>query len=78
MAVKKQTFMNGVLVVMFSQILIKIFGFVYRIILTNIPSFSDEGNSYYGSAYQVYTLILAIATMGIPILYQNWYPRKWL
>ena len=66
MAVKKQTFMNGVLVVMFSQILIKIFGFVYRIILTNIPSFSDEGNSYYGSAYQVYTLILAIATMGIP------------
>ena len=66
MAIKKQTFMNGVLVIMFSQILIKVFGFVYRIILTNFPQFSDEGNSYYGSGYQVYTFILAIATMGIP------------
>lgn len=51
---------------MFSQILIKVFGFIYRIVLTNFPQFADEGNSYYGSGYQVYTLILAIATMGIP------------
>lgn len=58
--------MNGVLVIMFSQILIKVFGFIYRIILTNFPQFADEGNSYYGSGYQVYTFILAIATMGIP------------
>lgn len=49
-----------------SQILIKILGFIYRIIQTNIPQFSDVGNSYYGSGYQVYTFILAIATMGIP------------
>ena len=66
MAIKKQTFMNGVMVIMFSQILIKVFGFIYRIILTNFPQFADEGNSYYGSGYQVYTLLLAIATMGIP------------
>lgn len=66
MAIKKQTFMNGVLVIMVSQVLIKVFGFIYRIILTNFPQFADEGNSYYGSGFQVYTLILAIATMGIP------------
>ncbi|MEG1204750.1 MAG: polysaccharide biosynthesis protein [Clostridia bacterium] len=66
MAIKKQTFMKGVFVIMISQILIKVFGFVYRIVLTNFPQFSDEGNSYYGSGFQVYTLILAIATMGIP------------
>ena len=66
MAIKKQSFMNGVLVIMVSQILIKVFGFIYRIVLTNFPQFADEGNSYYGSGYQVYTLILAIATMGIP------------
>ena len=66
MAIKKQTFMNGVLVIMFSQILIKLLGFIYRIILTNFPEFADVGNSYYGSGFQVYTLILAIATMGIP------------
>lgn len=66
MAIKKQTFMNGVLVIMVSQILIKVFGFIYRVILTNFKEFSDTGNSYYGSGFTVYTLILAIATMGIP------------
>lgn len=66
MAIKKQTFMNGVLIIMISQILIKVFGFIYRIILTNFPQFADEGNSYYGSGFQVYTLLLAIATTGIP------------
>ena len=66
MAIKKQTFMNGVLVIMISQIAIKVMGFIYRIILTNFPQFSNEGNSYYGSGFQIYTLILAIATMGIP------------
>lgn len=66
MAIKKQTFMNGVLIIMVSQVLIKVFGFIYRIILTNFPQFADEGNSYYGSGFQVYTLLLAIATTGIP------------
>lgn len=66
MAIKKQTFMNGVLVIMLSQILIKVFGFVYRIVLTNFKQFADQGNSFYGSGYTVYTFILAIATMGIP------------
>lgn len=66
MAVKKQSFMNGVLIIMMSQVLIKIFGFVYRVVLTNFPQFGDEGNSYYGSGYQVYSLLLAIATTGIP------------
>lgn len=66
LAIKKQTFMKGVLVIMISQILIKIFGFVYRIVLTNIEGFSDVGNSYYGAGYKVYSFILAIATMGIP------------
>lgn len=66
MAVKKQSFMKGVFVIMGSQILIKLLGFIYRIIQTNFPQFADVGNSYYGSGYQVYTFILAIATMGIP------------
>lgn len=66
MAVKKQSFAKSIFVIMGSQILIKILGFIYRIIQTNIPQFSDVGNSYYSSGYQVYTFILAIATMGIP------------
>ena len=66
MAIKKQTFMKGVMIIMISQILIKIFGFIYRIVLTNIEGFSDVGNSYYGAGYKVYSFILAVATMGIP------------
>lgn len=66
MAVKKQTFFKGVLVIMMAQILIKLLGFIYRIVLTNFKEFSDLGNSYYGSGFSVYAFILAIATMGIP------------
>lgn len=66
MAIKKQSFMKGVFIIMISQILIKVFGFIYRILLTNFEQFADEGNSYYGSGFTVYTFILAIATMGIP------------
>lgn len=66
MAVKKQTFAKGVLIIMVSQVFIKLLGFIYRIILTNIKGFQDVGNSYYSSGYKVYTFILAIATTGIP------------
>lgn len=66
MAFKKQTFMKGVAVVLFSQILIKLFGFIYRVILTNIEGFQDVGNSYYSSGYKVYVFILALATTGVP------------
>ena len=51
---------------MMAQILIKILGFVYRVVLTNIKEFSDVGNSYYGSGFSVYAFLLAIATLGIP------------
>lgn len=66
MGIKKQTFFKGVLIIMLAQVLIKILGFVYRIVLTNVEGFSDLGNSFYGSGYSVYAFILAIATMGIP------------
>lgn len=66
MALKKQSFMKGVAVVLFSQIIIKLFGFVYRVILTNIEGFQDVGNSYYSSGYKVYVFILALATTGVP------------
>jgi stage V sporulation protein B len=66
LAVKKQTFLKGVIVIMAAQILIKLLGFIYRIVLTNFKEFSDLGNSYYGSGFSVYAFILAIATMGVP------------
>ena len=66
MKLKKQSLAAGIIVILFSQIIVKIFGFLYRIVLTNIEGFADEGNSYYGSAYKVYIFILAITTTAIP------------
>ncbi len=66
MKIKKQTFFKGVFIIMIAQVIIKLLGFIYRIVLTNIEGFSDLGNSYYGAGFSVYAFILAIATMGIP------------
>jgi len=63
---KKQTFIGGVLIILVSQVIIKILGFVYRVIITNISGFGDAGNSLYSTGYKVYLVLLAISTTGIP------------
>lgn len=63
---KRQTFMTSVLTVMLSQVVIKLLGVIYRIVITNIDGFGDAGNGYYNYSYQIYTLLLAISSVGIP------------
>ncbi len=63
---KKPSFMNNVLVIVAAQILVKILGMVYRLVITNIPGFGDIGNGFYQAGYQVYTLLLALSSVGIP------------
>ncbi|MBQ9267425.1 MAG: polysaccharide biosynthesis protein [Clostridia bacterium] len=63
---KKQTFMAGVITIVIAQVVIKLLGLLYRLVITNIPYFGDEGNGLYGAGFQIYTLLLAIATTGIP------------
>ena len=63
---KKQSFMAGVMTIMFAQIIIKLLGLVYRLVITNIDYFGDEGNGLYGAGFQIYMLLLSIATTGIP------------
>ena len=58
--------MAGVLTLFFAQIVIKILGLIYRLIITNIPYFGDAGNGLYSAGYQIYTLLLAIASIGVP------------
>lgn len=64
--IKKQTFLQGVLVLMFSQILIKILGLVQTLYLTNRKGFGDSGNAIYMGGYQIYALLLSISSIGIP------------
>ncbi len=63
---KKQSFMSGVLTILIAQIIIKVLGLIYRLVITNIPYFGDEGNGLYSSGYQIYMLLLAIASIGVP------------
>ena len=58
--------MEGVIVLMFSQIIIKIVGLVYKLYLTNKQGFGDKGNAIYSSAFQVYALFLTISSIGVP------------
>ena len=45
-------------------IIVRIIGILYRSPLTSI--IGDEGNGYYGTAYNIYTIILLLASYSIP------------
>ena len=63
---KKKSFMANVAIVMFAQIAVKLLGMVYRVVITNISGFGDLGGGYMNTGFQVYTLLLAISSIGIP------------
>ena len=64
--IKKETFLQGILVLMVSQVLIKILGLVQTLYLTNRKGFGDTGNAIYMGGYQIYALLLSISSIGIP------------
>lgn len=61
-----QSFMKNVSIILFSQFAIKILGVVYRMVITNVDGFKDHGNGYYSAGFNVYTLLLALSSVGIP------------
>ena len=50
---KKQSFMQGIITLMFSQVIIKILGLFYKLYLTNKSGFGDAGNAIYNSGFQI-------------------------
>ena len=62
------SFMKNVAMLMVAQILIKILGFVYRLVIINIDGFGDIGNGYYDAGYTVYSLLLTLSSVGIPTI----------
>ena len=63
---RKQSFMQGIMTLMFSQVLIKILGLIYKLYLTNKKGFGDAGNAIYNSGFQIYALLLTISSIGVP------------
>ena len=63
---KKDTFMSGVMTLIFSQIIVKVVGIIYKVYLTNREGFGDKGNAIYNGGYQIYALLLLLSSIGIP------------
>ena len=63
---KTNNFMQGVIALLFSQLIIKILGMFYSLYLTNKPGFGDKGNAIFYSTYQIYIIFLTISSIGIP------------
>jgi stage V sporulation protein B len=64
--VKKETFLFSVLILIISQVFIKLLGLAYRLYLTNREGFGDKGNAIYSSGYQIYALLLTLSSVGVP------------
>lgn len=58
--------MKGVLTLMFSQVLIKIIGLIYKWYLTNKEGFGDRGNAIYSAGFSIYALLLTLSSTGVP------------
>lgn len=63
---KTHSFMGNVAIILFAQIMVKVLGLVYRMVITNIDGFGNTGNGFYNAGFQVYTVLLAISSVGIP------------
>ena len=48
----KQGFIQGVIMLIFSQIIIKILGLAYKLYLTNKDGFGDAGNAIYSAGFR--------------------------
>lgn len=62
----ESAFWSGVLTIFTSQLAVKLLGLIYRLVITNIDGFGDVGNGYYNAGFQIYTLLLALSSVGIP------------
>ena len=51
---------------MFSQVVIKVLGLIYRVVIVDVEGFGNTGNGYYSTGYQIYMILLALSSMGIP------------
>lgn len=60
------SFMKNVLILICSEVLVKLLGFIYKLVITNIEGFGDVGVGYYNSGYQIYALMLTLSSIGIP------------
>ncbi len=62
---KKQSVLNGAMILMFAVVLVKIIGMLFKIPLTDM--IGSVGRGYFNSAYEIYTPVFAISMAGLPV-----------
>ncbi len=68
-----QTFVKGAAILTVSMVVVKVFGVLDKVILTNIysmfgQSLASMGMGIYNNAYEVFGVIFTVATGGLPIV----------
>lgn len=61
---KKQSIINGALVLVLSTVLVKVIGAIFKIPLTSL--IGGTGRGYFSTAYNIYTPVYAVALAGLP------------
>lgn len=61
---KQDDFLMQGMILAAAMVMTKVIGVVYRIPLTNI--LGDEGNGFYGYAYEVYAMALILSSLSLP------------
>ncbi len=62
---KKQSFLHGTALLAIATALVKIIGALYKIPLNAI--IGEQGFAYFTTAYEIYNVLLMIATAGLPV-----------
>lgn len=62
---KKQNFVEGAIILMIANLLVKVFGAIFKIPLTNI--IGVEAMAYFNSAYGFYVIFYMVSTAGLPV-----------
>ncbi len=65
MSQKKQGFVHGALILMLSNIIVKVVGALFKIPLSNV--IGDTAMGYFNSAYSIYSMCFLISTAGLPV-----------
>ena len=58
-------FLSGVLLLTFSTVVVKIIGLIYKIPMLSL--LGGQGMGYFNSAYEIYALVCALSTTGLPV-----------
>lgn len=57
---------KNVLMLMAAQVITKVMGLIYRIVIINFEGFGNEGNGYYSVGYTIYSVLLTLSSIGVP------------